>query len=99
MTDVTQRIVNEIQAIPYGKVSCYGDIALKAGLPNGARSVVRVLHALSEKLKLPWYRVIRKDGSVAMPEGEGRELQIRLLQSEGVSVSTSGIVDMRKFAV
>ena len=99
MTDATQRIVNEIQAIPYGKVSCYGGIALKAGLPNGARSVVRVLHTLSKKLKLPWHRVIRKDGRVALHEGEGRELQICLLQSEGVRVSEFGIVDMRKFAV
>ena len=46
MTENTRRIIEEIEAIPKGKVSCYRDIAQKAGLPNGARQVVRVLHSL-----------------------------------------------------
>ena len=53
MTDATRRIVEEILTIPKGRVSCYRDIALKAGLPNGARQVARVLHSLSRKYGLP----------------------------------------------
>jgi len=92
MTESTLAIVQAIKAIPKGKVSSYGKIALAAGLPNGARQVVRVLHSLSEKYELPWYRVIRSDGSIALKEGEGRELQIQLLRSEGVKVSADGKV-------
>ncbi len=86
MTESTLRIIQAIKAIPKGKVSSYRDVALAAGLPNGARQVVRVLHSLSEKYDLPWYRVIRSNGSIALKEGEGRELQIQLLGAEGVEV-------------
>jgi methylated-DNA-protein-cysteine methyltransferase-like protein len=97
MTETTRRIVDTILAIPAGRVSCYRDIAIRSGLPNGARQVVRVLHALSEKRGLPWHRVIRADGSIALGSGSGRELQIELLRSEGVEVSGAGYVDMAKF--
>ena len=99
MTEITRRIVEEILSLPKGKVSCYSDIALKAGLPNGARQVVRVLHSLSEKYELPWHRVIRRDGSIALGEGAGRELQISLLRAEEVEVSPSGKVDRKYFSV
>jgi methylated-DNA-protein-cysteine methyltransferase-like protein len=99
MTDTTRRIIEQILAVPKGKVSCYRDVALKAGLPNGARYTVRVLHSLSEKYDLPWHRIIRSNGSIALGEGEGRELQISLLRSEGVKVSPSGQVDMKRFGV
>jgi methylated-DNA-protein-cysteine methyltransferase-like protein len=93
MTDTTRRIIKHILAVPKGKVSCYRDIALKAGLPNGARYTVRVLHSLSEKYALPWYRIIRANGTIALQE------QITLLRSEGVKVSPTGRVDMERFGV
>ena len=99
MTESTLGIIRAIKAIPRGKVSSYRDIALAAGLPNGARQVVRVLHSLSEKFELPWYRVIRSNGSIALKEGEGRELQIQFLRAEGVEVSQEGIVDMARFSI
>ena len=91
--------MEQILAIPRGRVSCYRDIALKAGLPNGARQVVRVLHSLSEKHRLPWHRVIRSNGSIALEEGAGKELQITLLLAEGVKASPSGRIDMKRFGV
>ena len=97
MTETTQHIIRTIKAIPKGRVSSYRDVALAAGLPNGARQTVRVLHSLSEKFELPWHRVIRSDGSIALKEGTGRELQINLLRSEGVEVSDTGRVDMKRF--
>jgi methylated-DNA-protein-cysteine methyltransferase-like protein len=96
VTENTLRIVGAIKAIPAGRVSSYGNIARLAGLPNGARQTVRVLHSLSEKYDLPWHRVIRSDGSIAL-DGEGKELQIQLLRSEGVEVSPDGRVDMNRF--
>ena len=99
MTDITRRITEQILAVPKGKVSCYRDIALKAGLPNGARQTVRVLHSLSRKYELPWHRIIRADGRIGLKEGEGKELQISLLLGEGVEVSPDGRVDMERFGI
>ena len=90
MTNSTIRIIEAIKAIPRGRVSSYRDVALAAGLPNGARQTVRVLHSLSEKFDLPWHRVIRSNGTIALKEGEGKELQIELLRAEGVNVSDDG---------
>jgi len=97
MTSGTIRIIEVIQAIPKGRVSSYRDVALAAGMPNGARQTVRVLHSLSKKFSLPWHRVIRSDGTIALREGEGRELQISLLRSEGVKVSPGGKVERKYF--
>ena len=94
MTEATLRIIEIIKSIPEGKVSSYRDVALAAGLPNGARQTVRVLHSLSKKHDLPWHRVIRSNGTIALREGEGRELQITLLNAEGVELAPSGRVDM-----
>jgi len=98
MTDTTRKIIEQILAVPKGKVSSYGSIAFKAGLANGARQTVRVLHSMSEKYNLPWHRIIRSDGSIAL-EGAGRELQISLLRREGVKISANGKVDMAKYAI
>jgi methylated-DNA-protein-cysteine methyltransferase-like protein len=99
MTETTRRIIAAVKAVPRGKVSCYRDAALKAGLPNGARQTARILHAMSETHHLPWHRIVRADGSIALPEGSGRELQAALLRAEGVKVSKDGKVDMKKYGM
>lgn len=96
MTDSTRKIIEQILAVPKGKVSSYRDIALKAGIPNGARQTVRVLHSMSEKFNLPWHRIIRADGTIAL-KNDGKELQTALLRKEGVKVSADGKIDMNRF--
>jgi len=93
----TLAILSAIKSIPRGKVASYGQVAALAGLPNGARQVVRILHSSSEKEGLPWYRLLRKDGSIALPPGAGFELQRKLLENEGVEVSKEGKVDLGWF--
>lgn len=97
LTEGTLRIVAVIQAIPPGRVASYGLVARAAGLANGARQVVRVLHSRSEKDGLPWHRMLRADGSIALPPGGGFELQRALLKAEGVEVSPSGGVDLERY--
>jgi methylated-DNA-protein-cysteine methyltransferase-like protein len=86
-----------IRRIPRGKVTSYSMVANLAGLPNGARQVARLLHSSAEKRGLPWYRILRKDGSIALPLGGGFELQQALLEEEGVDVSPDGKVDLGRF--
>ncbi|MEY8442905.1 MGMT family protein [Lactococcus ileimucosae] len=91
----TQHILREIKKVPYGQVSSYRNIAVRAGLINGARQVARALHGLSESYQLPWWRIIRSDGTIGM-HGEGRREQIRLLKLEGFEVTDSGKVKPKK---
>jgi methylated-DNA-protein-cysteine methyltransferase-like protein len=66
-----------VRAIPRGRVLSYGEVALQAGRPGGARAVVRALHQLDD---VPWWRVVRKGGTLA-PQVAHEQAQ--LLAAEG----------------
>ncbi|HEY0838738.1 MAG TPA: methylated-DNA--[protein]-cysteine S-methyltransferase [Vulgatibacter sp.] len=73
-------VAKAVRAIPRGSVLSYGDVAKRAGAPRAARAVAR---ALSRQSGLPWWRVIRSDGTLAEAVAEE---QARLLRSEGVEI-------------
>ena len=93
----SRRIKAILKAIPRGRVSTYGAVARAAGFANGARQVVRILHSSASSEGLPWHRILRKDGSIALPAGDGFELQMALLKREGVEVDKRGRVDLSRF--
>jgi len=97
MEPFTARVVEIIKGIPKGKVMTYGQIAALAGSPRGARQVVRVLHSLSEKYKLPWHRVINSKGEISIVDYESRNLQRVLLESEGVKFNNCGTINLNEF--
>lgn len=91
MENFTSRAVDLIKQIPAGKVMTYGQIAGLAGSPRGARQVVRILHSMSEKHNLPWFRVLNSKGEIGIQDQEGFLKQKQLLQNEGIS-----FIDERK---
>lgn len=97
MQDSSRRILDILSRIPRGKVCTYGDAAAMAGVPNGARTVARLLHACAEHEGIPWHRVVKADGRIALPEGGGCELQHSLLETEGVHSDSSGRIDLTRF--
>ncbi|HTI96696.1 MAG TPA: MGMT family protein [Rudaea sp.] len=89
-------ILRVIRLIPRGRVTSYGEIAARAGMPRHARLVGRILGEYSA-LKLPWQRVLRADGRIAFPAGSrGHREQRALLVDEGVVVR-NGRVDLSRF--
>ncbi|MCX8058109.1 MAG: MGMT family protein [Spirochaetes bacterium] len=99
MQKITQRIIDILKSVPYGKVISYGQVAELAGLKNGARQVVRILHIYSEKLNLPWHRVISKDGFIVIKNPYGNALQKILLQQEGIEIDQDGKIDLKKYGL
>ena len=86
------RVYAAIAAIPYGRVASYGAIAARAGLPGRARLVGRLLGEVPDGMVLPWYRVLRASGHIAMPVGSrGFREQSRLLRAEGVEVKNGRV--------
>lgn len=72
-----------IMKIPRGHVSSYGAVARAAGLPRGARLVVRVLR---QSHGLPWHRVVAAGGRIATPGEHALDQRFRL-EMEGVKFS------------
>lgn len=85
------RILDAIRSIPRGQVLGYGEVAAKAGLPGRARLVARLLGG-NDDPDLPWHRVLRSDGRIAMPEGSrGWREQSQRLRAEGVVVENGRV--------
>ena len=93
----TRQILDVLKAIPKGKVTSYGRVATLAGNPRGARQVSRILHSMSRAHGLPWHRVVNVRGRIALPQGEGFELQKALLEDDGVRVSGQGQIDLDRY--
>lgn len=68
-----------VAGIDPGTCASYGEIAAEAGRPGAARAVGTLL---GRSEGLPWWRVIRADGT--LPKAAD---QARRLQAEGVAVT------------
>lgn len=82
-------VIKTVQRLAPGEVASYGEIAEEAGFPGAARAVGNVL---SRNVGLPWWRVVRANGSlVSSHEKE----QGRLLRKEGVRIVQGKIAEFR----
>lgn len=97
MTPFTEEVIKIIRSIPEGKVMTYGQIARFAGSTRAARQVVRILHSMSKKYSLPWYRVVNAKGQIVIKNEEGYLEQNLNLVSEGVEVDKNGKIDLEKY--
>jgi methylated-DNA-protein-cysteine methyltransferase related protein len=88
---VKQKIIALILEIPHGQVASYGQIGELAGFARSARLVARCLRApeIPNHVILPWWRVVRADGSCAVPG------QLQRLRDEGVVAEIR--IDMRRY--
>ena len=99
MNESHARVYAANAAIPAGRVASYGAIAARAGLPGRARLVGRLLGETPAGMELPWYRVLRASGQIAMaPGSRGFREQCRLLRAEGVEVK-NGRVPLSRFGL
>ena len=78
-------ILDAVARIPRGCVASYAQLAFVAGWPGRARLVGRVLSELLGSERLPWHRVIRADGRIALPpDHPSHGEQRRRLEAEGL---------------
>lgn len=85
------KIWETVQAIPVGKVACYGQIADLSGLPGRARMVGKALGCVPKSGWkndiVPWYRVINSQGKISFTKGGEQFIrQTELLLDEQVVV-------------
>ena len=96
MTPFKQKVIEIVKKIPNGKVMSYGQVALYADFPQGARQVGGILK--EEAQSVPWWRVINKEGLISIKGNwnADKNLQKKLLEAEGIVVNDFQ-VDMDKY--
>jgi len=96
MIDKLERILASARAIPPGRVTSYGRLAVHAGFPRGARLAVAALRGADDET-VPWHRILRADGRIAFPPDHPHHAeQAQRLRAEGVMVR-NGRVDLGRF--
>jgi methylated-DNA-protein-cysteine methyltransferase-like protein len=94
-----QLIYATVRQIPKGRVATYGQIAELSGLPRQARQVGYAMHALPARTTVPWHRVVNAQGRISLPlhTGSGGAVQKKKLEKEGVKLSASGVIDLKRY--
>lgn len=89
-----QGFLQQLAAIPPGRVCTYGVLAQLAGQARGARLIARWLSHLPADTRLPWHRVINARGQLSLDKNSdsGREQYQRLL-AEGI-IARNGRIDL-----
>jgi methylated-DNA-protein-cysteine methyltransferase-like protein len=91
------RVFSVVERVPRGRVIGYGHVGAVLGSPRLARQVGWALASLPADTKVPWHRVIRSSGHVALRGDPARGLvQRALLEEEGI-VFEGDVVPMRRF--
>lgn len=81
------RVYNKVRQIPKGRVATYGQIATLIGSPRGSRMVGWALNCLKPGSKVPWQRVVNREGIISIENMRvTKDEQAFLLRSEGVKV-------------
>lgn len=95
----TKRIYEAVKKIPKGKVATYGQIAKMAGNERMSRAVGNALHKNPEPDKIPCYKVVNSKGELASEfVFGGRDVQAKLLETEGIEV-VNNKVDLNKYGM
>lgn len=88
------RVHAVVRAIPRGRVMTYGQIAILAGRPRGAREVGWIAHSGEAA---PWQRVVNRSGDLIAGFTGGREGHRRALRRDGIRVGPDGRIDLKRY--
>lgn len=87
MDDLAAKVLAVVRRIPSGRVLTYGDVAALAEVEATARDVGQVLLRHGDGDDIPWWRVLRVDGT---PPPHLLDRQLGLLRAEGTPLAPSG---------
>lgn len=91
-----QRVLRAEAQVPRGRVTTYGRLAERIGVPRAARAVGHALALNPFPLIIPCHRAVRSDGGLGGFQG-GLSMKRRLLELEGIAFSPSGKALLSKF--
>jgi methylated-DNA-[protein]-cysteine S-methyltransferase len=78
----TLAVLRELEKVPYGLTSTYGELAARAGNPRAARAVGMVMNRNRIPIVLPCHRIVGSSGQL-VGYGGGLDRKEHLLRLEG----------------
>jgi methylated-DNA-[protein]-cysteine S-methyltransferase len=82
-TDFRKKVWKALQAIPYGEVRSYAEVAEMIGNPKAVRAVGQANKANQLPIIIPCHRVIGKSGDLVGYAGNRTSFKEKLLETEG----------------
>jgi methylated-DNA-protein-cysteine methyltransferase-like protein len=93
-----EKVIKLIQAVPYGKVASYSQIALLAGSPRAARQVGSILNHIEHEAELPWWRVVNNTGRISIKGSDYSPIDQKLrLEAEGLAINVDLTFEIEKY--
>jgi methylated-DNA-protein-cysteine methyltransferase-like protein len=90
--NIEKQILDIVNAIPYGMVTTYGEIAKVVGLKSSARMVGWILNAHRDNMEIPFHRVVNRNGELTGKMHFATPTLMReLLISEGITFSEEAV--------
>ena len=86
-----RKVLRRLHALPFGRVTTYGDLAARSGAPGAARAVGTAMSKNPVALVVPCHRVVGAAGSLGGFSG-GLSKKKTLLLHEGVAPTKSGLL-------
>jgi len=87
-----RKVLIECHQVPRGRVMSYKSLAIKAGMPSGARPIGMAMARNPFPLIIPCHRIVRSDGKLG-GYGGGWAMKRDLLFREGIRFTPKGSVD------
>jgi len=92
-----EKVLEIVRQIPYGKVTTYGAIARRLGMPRSARMVGWVLNSQKGNCNIPAHRVVNRQGLLTgKMHFEGSNLMQELLENEGIKIVNNRVANLEK---
>jgi len=95
MTEFQEKIFNQLEKVPPGKVTTYGQLAERAGSPGASRAVGTAMKK-DVASDYPCWRVVGADGSLHESAFGGPDDQREKLKEEGVEFADTETVDLER---
>ena len=87
-----QKVLRTLQALPFGRVTTYGELAARSGSPGAARAVGTAMAKNPLSLVIPCHRVVGASGALGGFSG-GLSNKRTLLVHEGVAPTKPGLLE------
>lgn len=92
VTDFQKEVLLKTQAIPFGEVLSYGEVAARIGRPRAARAVGGALARNPIGIIIPCHRVVAHDGQLhGFSSPHGILTKAMLLENEGVLTENGAV--------